>query len=307
MMKKTSPDTHQACRSLLQKAVRRRNIPLVEKVARHLNDIKDTAWLKRRTAVIVFEECWPMGSELRYPLTFEESLRILKLVAESVKMKDATGLGSLAYELSEGATSILTGEPEDRHIKWVAQAIKNPEGFWKWAIENSSANGLVTQFVLNTKEAQRRGGWPWDLAFMQAAAYLAVTEEGSLVCEPSQTALECPLWVALDKHTSQGKEALRKAAQSLKIPYRQLTWINFYCESALTNESTQSYWWSREVTWRLNGVGLTIEQAKNIWQEARIIVEETLKEETRELEGHFTPDVITKEESQQPDQLSLFS
>ncbi len=307
MMKKTSPNTHQSCRSLLQKAVRRRNIQLVEKVAHHLNDIKDTAWLKRRTAVITFEECWPIGAELRYPLIFEESLRILKLVAESVKMKDATGLGSLAYELSEGATSILTGESEDRHIKLVAKAINNPKDFWNWAIQASPVDGPLTQFVLNTKEAHRRGGWPWDLAFMQAAAYLAVTGEGSQVCEPSQTVLECPLWVALDKHTSQGKEALRKVAQSLKIPYRQLNWINFYCESALTNESTQSYWWSREVAWRLNGVGLTFEQAKDIWQEARVIVEETLKEDAEKLEGHFTFDVVTTEENQQPDQLSLFS
>jgi len=41
-MKKTSPHTHQACRSLLQKAVRRGDMSLVEQVARHLHEIKDT-------------------------------------------------------------------------------------------------------------------------------------------------------------------------------------------------------------------------------------------------------------------------
>ncbi len=305
-MKKTSPDTHQACRSLLQKAVRRGDVVLVEQVARHLNEIKDTAWLKRRTSVITFEECWPLGAELHFPPTFDETLRVLKQVALSVKMKDATGLGSLAYELSEGATSILTGETEDRDIKMVAKAIKNPEGFWNWVIQKCPSNDLSLEFVHAAKEAHQKGGWPWDLAFMQAAAYLTVTREFPTEGELSHKSLDCPLWVSLDKHTAQGKEALRQAAQSLKIPYRQLTWISFYCESALTNESTESYWWSREIGWRLNGVGLTHQQANDIWQKARVIIEEALKEATHELESHIHLDVLTMEDTQPADQLFLF-
>ena len=58
-MYKANPDTHQDCRSLLQKAVRRGNHTLVAKVVDHLYEIDDIKWLKRRVGVIIVEECWP--------------------------------------------------------------------------------------------------------------------------------------------------------------------------------------------------------------------------------------------------------
>src|SRR5438105_12776025 len=99
-MNKTNPETHQACRSLLQKAVRRGNQSLAYKVAHHLCDIGDINWLKTRTFVIVFEECWPSGASQCVPTNFDNLLDMLLNVAQAVKRKDAAGLGSLAFEHS---------------------------------------------------------------------------------------------------------------------------------------------------------------------------------------------------------------
>jgi hypothetical protein len=129
---KPNPQTHQACRSLLQKAVRRGSIPLTHKIARHLQSIGDADWLKNRTAIITFEECWPLGTNLQLKADFEGLLAILTEVARAVKIKDAAGLGVLAYEFSDGDSSVLSGTPEDQHIRRVAEAIINPQDFWTW-------------------------------------------------------------------------------------------------------------------------------------------------------------------------------
>ncbi len=49
-MHKANPNTHQDCRSLLQKAVRRGESDLVVKVVDHLYEIGDIRWLKQRVA-----------------------------------------------------------------------------------------------------------------------------------------------------------------------------------------------------------------------------------------------------------------
>ena len=62
-MQPAKETSRQACRSLVQKAVRRGNSLLVEKVASHLYAIEDHAWLRQRVVVITYEECWPNGSD----------------------------------------------------------------------------------------------------------------------------------------------------------------------------------------------------------------------------------------------------
>ena len=63
-MHKANPNTHQDCRSLLQKAVRRGESDLVVKVVDHLYEIGDIRWLKQRVGVIIAEECWPLDGEM---------------------------------------------------------------------------------------------------------------------------------------------------------------------------------------------------------------------------------------------------
>ncbi len=97
-MRKPNPQTHQACRSLLQKAVRRGNTVLTHKIAHHLHSIGDTDWLKTRTAIITFEECWPLGVNLSLTSDIKGIIDALLNVTQMVKVKDAAGLGVLAYE-----------------------------------------------------------------------------------------------------------------------------------------------------------------------------------------------------------------
>jgi len=285
-MKKTNPETHQACRSLLQKAVRRGDTRLTREVARHLHDIGDTNWLRARTAVITFEECWPLGVQQGGQANIDSIFNTLTNVAKAVKVKDAAGLGSLAYEYSTGDHSVLLNKSEDKSIEHVCRAIEEPEKFWDWA-KKSCSNDEQLALVESAHKAYRRGGWPWDRAFMQAAAYLAVSTN-RLEVHPSVSKQESfPLWVALDKHTAQGKAALREAAKILGLPARQITWVSFYCESALLNEATESYWWSREIRWRLSRFNLDYDQAKTIWHKAQPIIAEILKDQTQWLQEHL--------------------
>jgi uncharacterized membrane-anchored protein YhcB (DUF1043 family) len=49
-----------------------------------------------------------------------------------------------------------------------------------------------------------------------------------------------------------------------------------------------SYWWSREIRWRLSRIGLDYEKAQAIWSKAQPIVSELLKEETESLQQHLS-------------------
>jgi hypothetical protein len=274
-VRKPSADTHQECRSLLQKAVRRGEEALVGKVAAHLREIGDGAWLRGRAAVITFEECWPLGGLLPQKPDPEKSVEALECVARHVKVKDAAGLGTLAYALSKDDETVFEGCPEDRDIRIVLNAIQRPKDFWPWVLKQALAD-VQRALVDAAYKAFKGGGWPWDRAFMQAAAYLAITQGVPVVPRGETTSGAFPYWVALDKHTPAGKTALREVAKRLKLPARQVMWVSFYCESALANHRSPSYWWERETRWRLKQVGLTPEAAQTLWQTLQPLVAELL-------------------------------
>lgn len=285
-MKKPNSETHQACRSLLQKAVRRGDTLLIRTLAQHLYEVGDSDWLKTRTSIITFEECWPLGRNLGKVSDFQSSLQMLLEVGLSVKVKDAAALGVLAYALSENDQSVLIGDTEDLDIQEVCEAIKDSSNFWDSVIQHSltTEQQLLTNAAL---KAYRRGGWPWDRALIQAAAYLALKKDIPQVCVTKQASENVPIWVGLDKHTPQGKKALSEVANQIKISPRQLSWISFYLESTQFNESTESYWWSREVNWRLSQIGLNYDKARLIWDKASPLIEQTLREEIEILQTHF--------------------
>ncbi len=285
-MRKSNPQTHPACRSLLQKAVRRGDVALVRKIALHLHNVGDTDWLKTRTAIITFEECWPLGNNLQLATGLNDIIETLIRVTQSVKAKDAAGLGVLAYALSEGDSSMLSNIPEDQHIQNVYEAIKKQEDFWNWAIQQCSSDD-EKQFIAFSLKAYRRGGWPWDRALIQAAAYLAVTKGIPQTLISKQLPLEVPFWVGLDKHTPQGKKAFINAAKNLGISARLLSWISFYLESARVNDITNSYWWSKEYQWRLGQLGLNYDKARIIWDKAQPVIIKILAEETKSLQVHL--------------------
>ncbi len=275
---------------MLQKAVRRGNTRLTREVARHLYDIGDTSWLRSRTAIITFEECWPLGAQQSNQTNIDGILETLTNTAKAIKVKDAAGLGSLAYEYSTGDRSVLLNVSEDKAIEQVCKAIKEPERFWDWAKKTCSNNEQLA-LVASAHKAYRRGWWPWDRAFMQAAAYLAVSTNRLEVLPSAPKQEDFPLWVALDKHTDHGKAALRETAKIIGLSARQMMWVSFYCESALLNDATDSYWWSREIQWRLSRFGLDYDKAKAIWSKAQPIIAEILKEQTQWLQEHLNQSV----------------
>ena len=295
---------------MLQKAVRRGNHTLVAKVVDHLYEIDDIKWLKRRVGVIIVEECWPLIGEWELPKKLEEhqtAIRdVLSRAAICAKFKDATGLGSLAYALSEGDDSVLTGSDEDADIKHVSVAIQEEKEYWGRIISQCSSD-LTNRLVKRASVAYRKGGWPWDKAFIQAAAYLAVTDGLPKLRDGSKTESKFPFWVALDKHTPQGKTALSKAAKETGFPWRQLNWVSFYCESGRVYNLTPSRWWDREVEWRLGKVGLSLDEAKSMWTKARPVFMELLQVESKRLEQHIGISNSQSNNATDGEQLNLFS
>ncbi len=142
-------------RSLLQKAVRRGNVELVLTTSALLEDFgpKEKKWFRERTAVITFEECWPLGTDLIFNKRFHSKVAALVNVTRSFKAKDAAGLGSLGYTLSRGDPSVLNGSSDDKHVKIIASAIRRPNDFWNWirSQEKSDDQNALTQNALRFK------------------------------------------------------------------------------------------------------------------------------------------------------------
>jgi len=303
---KVSPYTHQNCRSLLQKAVRRGCISLIPKVVNHLVEVGDTPWLVSRTGVIVFEESWPLGILLDKELNTESITQILIETAISQKQKDAAGLGSLSYEFSKGDSSDFTNSSSFQPVQDIAEAIQKPEGFWQRMKDNVQNQPQKEMLIDKAYASFKRAGWPWDRAFMQAAAYLATMENiptiekcTSLICSEN----DFPFWIAIDKHTEEGKQAIKKVAEKVGINARKVSWISFYFSSAVENEMLPSPWWKREMDWRLYKIGLSRFEAEKLWMQIKPRLFEELFEKGEQLQSHIS---TNHEKDQETIQLSFF-
>ncbi len=202
-------------------------------------------------------------------LTESGRVRWLVQIAESTKFKDAAGLGTLAYVASEGDPSVFDGTENDRAIKMLAEGIKRPGDFWNWLIENGRAKGSSWQ-LQKMRSFVPWATWPWDKAFILTSAFLTSTCAEHEPVRAEADSSDFPYWVAIDKHTDEGKIALREVAKKIGCPYRRLNWVSYYCESALVNSLHDSPWWEREKRWRLGRVGLTPIEAEQLWQSAKV-------------------------------------
>lgn len=270
-------------RSLLQKAVRRGNVELVLTTSALLESLsaKEKNWFRNRTAVITFEECWPLGTDLVFNRKYHSKVAALIKVTRSVKAKDATGLGFLAYALFEGDLTVFTGAPEDRHIKIIANAIRRPEDFWDWLDKNAEPDN--PRALIENAKRFKNAGRPRDKAVVQAAAYLAASTQIPQIEPVTQADQAFPYWVALDMHTPQGRRALKDVARDLHISLKQLEWSMFYFEGAKTNAAVESSWWQRSCEWYFQKTGLPMEEAHLLWEPAKPQVIEALADESRQL------------------------
>lgn len=274
---------NQIHRSLLQKAVRRGSISATEKTVVHLLLQGDEIWLRNRLGVIASEEAWQYISKINFSSSQELVIEQYLSLASVYKNKNAAGLGILAYELSKGDISCLQRSPEDRRIKIVAEAIKRPDDFWRW-IEKLNPNESI--FIKNSKIGFNYAGWPWDKAFLIAAAYLYVCGDfEELIAHNSPGKNSFPYWVAMDKHTAVGKCELETCASILKINKNTLGWIQFYLESSKCTCLKDSIWWTREKSWRFKSIGITEKRAETIWQDASYLLRNNLLKKSLEIEN----------------------
>ena len=286
-MIKSRSDTEVLYRSLLQKAVRRGHVDLVFTTSALLESLssKEKNWYRTRTAIITFEECWPLGSELIFNRKFHSKVAALIKVTKSLKSRDASGLGYMAFAFHEGDPSIFDGSPDDKHLRIIAHAIERPDDFWHWI----SSQGIPEERISLVENAERfkDEGSPRDKAVLQAAAYLALSEQAPACRELAPTDQAFPYWVAFDRHTPEGKLVLRDVARDLRIPLPQLEWSCFYFEGALTNGEAPSKWWERYCRWRFKKVDLPAEEAHLLWDPAKSQVIESLNQESRRLQNEL--------------------
>jgi len=256
--------------SLIQKAVRRGNVELVEKVFNYLINIDGQQhWLKNRLAVIGYEECWQYANTLNFTCNDYELLKQYKAFACKVKNKDCDGLAYLANRVNDWEKTALRGDTKQKEgIQRVADAMKNDTKFWNW-IENQPLYDLNKQRIEAAREAMKRV-WQ-DRAIMFAAAYLSVTHPIPPVeeIEPNNNNTNFQYWTAIDKHTTEGTEIIRLASENIGLLPKRGQFLTFYFAGALCNKVQDMPFFKLMKEYKIERMGYTCEKVKTIWRKLR--------------------------------------
>lgn len=288
-IRKAASSTDPGLRSLLQKAIRRGRVSHASTASTLLWQRGDRSWLRNRIATLLFEESWPLAELLLESSGgLDPKRRVIEVLAASVKHKNAASLGSLAYEWTRGERQHSTiSQILDRHqqkaVRTVSAATQRPAEFWQWARRQVSDGDFLTA----TETAQRKGGWPWDVAMTFAAAYLFVTEGSPKPVTAKLHNDTFDFWIAVDKHTPIGKRALREISQRVKCGYAQLSWASFYFESAVVNAMAPSPWWDAERIYRFRSLGMSVEEAEKLWAAVRDEMAQAVQPEADRLKNEL--------------------
>lgn len=281
-LKRPRASTDPQMRSLLQKAVRRGADRVVRATVRSIMALKDRAWLRSRAVVITFEEAWPLAQGL--VLTTDQRTREVALlrVSRATKQKDAAGLGALAFAFHEGDQSMLDVVPSDKALHIVSEGLDRRDQYFDWAL--SQCPSLAGCRVIGTaREYLAAATWGWDKCTILAGAFLATSGDVPTLQPSASPDSVFPYWIALDKHTPEGKETLRRVARECGVTYRQLIWAGFYCESAVVDAMMPSAWFDAERTWRLRKTGLDMQAASELWSQVRPVISAKLSSEAARL------------------------
>jgi hypothetical protein len=273
----TTSDTTEIFKSLLQKSVRRGNIEMAASAVKFLTS-HDFSWLRKRLAVLTFEECWTYGEGVSLSddtqIVYEQILRLARMI----KNRNAAGLGSLAFYYSQGDDSVLDGK-NDETIKMVAEGFKHPNEYWQ-RIRNANLGGQQNRIVNNAWDGFEMAELPWDKCFMVAATYLCASERIPETLFSVESNEEFPLWAAVDKHTSIGHAAICRAARRIRFDEEKAQWLVFYLEGVKCNGIAYSPWWELEKVWRMKQLGIDTAVAEKIWHQLRPALVEELKSTT---------------------------
>jgi len=287
-LKKPKESTDARVRSLLQKAVRRGFPDVAEAAARYVYDKGDKSWLRSRAIVVTFEEAWPLAADLALDRELRSRILAVRRAAVATKHKDAAGLGALAWAKHEGDMTVLDVVPSAWSVRVVAEGLERPEDFLGWA-ESQCSSRQQANVVAAARKYLAAATWGWDKACILAGAFLASQAELPAIENRPPSEGRFPTWVALDKHTPQGKDAIRDACKTVGATYRQAIWCGFYFESATVNELGPSPWFEAERSWRLQRVGLDDQAAEVLWGTIRPVLQERLADATADLERDMAP------------------
>ena len=243
----------------------------MEAAIHKLISLGDRAWLRSRTVVITFEESWPLAQNL--VLTRDQQTKEIALlrVTHATKQKDAAGLGALAFAFHEGDQSMLNLVPSKLALRVVSKGLDRPNAYFDSALSQCSSVES-RRVVIAARNYLAAATWGWDKATILAAAFLAASGSVPTLPPSESTVSDFPYWVALDKHTPEGKAAFRRVATKYGIAYRQLIWAGFYCESAIVNALEPSAWFEVERSWRLRKAGLNMQTAMELWGRLRPMI-----------------------------------
>lgn len=299
-------NTLKIMRSFLQKAVRRGDINLTEKIVIYLLNNDDIDWLRKRLAAITFEESWAYGSEISYEKEAQVIINHYKNLSSTVKNKNASGLGLLAYSYFNGDKSVfnMVDKEHFKYIKFVGEALKRPNDFWNWAINETKSNPTKSVFINNAFDSSKKASWLWDKAFVIAAAYLAIADDLPKI-QYSKINNKAPYWVGIDKHTQAGKQAILKVADENRINPDIALSLSFYFEGAVCNETEDSLWWDKTVLWEMKKLNLEIEQGQKIWNQMKDKVEKLLEPESLKIHNELK-DIKLSEKFNLSEQMKLF-
>jgi hypothetical protein len=252
--------------SLIQKAVRRGNVELVEKVFAYIFNKGQKKWLQDRLAVMAYEECWTYANELDYSAKNPKLLQQYKSLATTIKNKNADGLADLAIKLHKGKdVSNVGGEKEQKAIKSVSNAIDNQDKFWDW-IKDQDEYKKNKQRIDAAERDITRAVYDNDKVMMLAAAYLTVrypvpkTQFTNPNNDPN-----FPYWIAIDKHTSIGKQIYSVACAKIKLNYDHGKKLGFYLEGGNVNQIMDSPFWGHIKDWQLKEMCYTLTKAQKDW------------------------------------------
>ena len=288
LLRELKDSTDPELRSLLQKAVRRGFPRVVECAARRLSAMGDGTWLRSRTAILCFEECWPFAEHLALDTSLHSKVSSLAQIASMSKQKDAAGLGALAFAHHEGDRSMLDLVPDAATLRFVSGGLGRPERFLESALTARNSEKRY-KIVGAAHQYLRSATWGSDRATILAAGFLASRAEVT-ECVPAITfTSEFPYWVTFDRHTERGKGVLRDLGLEFRVSYRQLLWTEFYFESAKVNSLFESPWWHAEKKWRLRREGLSLEVAAALWEKMQPILIDRLDSDANELRSRIEP------------------
>ena len=116
---------------------------------------------------------------------------------------------------------------------------------------------------------------------MFAAAYFSIKDEvPQLLTAEANRDKDFPYWIAIDKHTSVGKEVFIKADDKYSTRAGRLA---FYFEGSLCNKITSSPFWELAKKWEVENMGYTFSQAHSRWNELKPKIVELTKVDAEEL------------------------